>query len=1066
MSPFLIYKSSAGSGKTTALVGIFLKLMLSEPGAEQFRKVLAITFTNKATNEMKERLLHEVHKISRMPLPYAGGDFMIDQTLNDTGLSPDELRKRAAAAFTRMLFDYGDLSISTIDHFNHKLIRSFSQELDMRADFQVELDVKSLFAEAVMRLTERVGESDAVTAHLTDFIVQQLDDNKKADVIGKLESLRPLVIDEDSVAPMASLSDLLPEDFQNISKTLKTEVATFEAKIKAIGTEAMAVVSSIGATRGDFASVGSSWIPFFENCAALEIAKLTLTATRTGLLEKDWHQTKVSASMRDSIASVTEVLKNFAVKAIHLIENEKPAYELYKALSGKIHLMATLNDLHGALNEILEERNLLPIAYFNRIVSESLRDEPAAYIYEKIGARYDHILIDEFQDTSTLQWLNLLPLVEETISRGKTSLVVGDAKQSIYRWRGGRAEQLISLPDINDASGQVSPELRNALKAAHSIVELNTNYRSAGRVIQFNNSIFEALSHELTPAESLYRQEYDGVFQHTPEKRQETGYVEVNYLGPKAEEEPQHELLYRQICDLRDRGYRLGDICILVRGRREGSAMATYLMERDVPVSTSDSRGIDQDAMVQLLIGFMRLHLDPAHVPSKIAIMRALCDLKGLNYAPDAYRTGMEEARNANLDLKQFLKDIGAPLPRNAWFEPGAFQAAETLIQQYIPHAHAQPAVSALLNYILARGGMKLTVYDFFEHWKRSADKPGAGNADGPDSVVMLTIHKAKGLQFKVCIIPMLNWVRKAGNDDSWVKLGDKTELLPYAPLPASKSLVEMGLDEAYNAEHTAIDFDNLNMIYVALTRAIDELYVNYTVSQSNYLGKDFHTAMTALKPNYEGRDDARDMPLAANELYADLELEFDANHWTFGEKPAHKTRDEIEVEQVAGLAHAMPSPGDWAERFPFAFDEHSFGKDVSRRMGIYFHRLASETSTLAQAQSWIAARLDSAEVNEEEAQALSDLANGLFGDKRYTDLNEGAVRLTERELIHRGEVLRPDLVLDHGADLSLIDFKTGQEKPDHRKQLLRYAEALAALERRPVRGYLLYLDPLKWVEL
>lgn len=1068
ITPFLIYKSSAGSGKTTALIGVFLRLILADSNPGHFRKVLAITFTNKATNEMKERLLAEMVKLSKLELPYKGGDFMIDELIAGTGISVEELQRRAAKSFESMLFEYGDLAISTIDTFNHKLIRAFSRELNLRSDFQVELDEYNLFREAVMRLLERVGSNEAVTTHLTAFIASQQDDEKRSDVMTKLVELRQLVMLEEATTPVEALGLIDAESFIRLSANLKVAVKQFEDSIQKLGEEAMKIIDGMGAGQDDFHQKGKSWFPFFQHCKALNIDGLTLTPTRMAILGETWWHKTAPSGIRAAIETATPELASFAEKAIQLLQNEMPKYLLRKAIMSNIHLIAILNELGATLEEIKQERNILPIAYFNRVVSKALVNEPVAFIYENLGARFDHILVDEFQDTSTMQWINLLPLFEESISRGKTSLVVGDAKQSIYRWRGGKAEQLIALPEINDPDGLTHPELKNTLRMSHQIIPLNTNYRSAGRVIDFNNSIFGALSPALTSDGSLYRSEYDAVAQHIPLRKQGKGYVEVNCLGKGAELELQNEMVLHQIRDLLARGYEKSDLCILVRRRKDGNQLASFLIDHGIHISTSDSRYIDRDINVKLLIAMLRLYTRPADNPARISAMRALCTLNSMAYQPEVFTVDAHGAPFRSVDFFRFLKSINLPLPKAVWFESGAYQACETLIQNYCPPARSAPAVVALLNYILGKGGMRLGVEDFFRHWDASGDKPGAGDVEGSNGVQMLTIHKAKGLQFKVCIIPFLNWQRSNNRNVKWIDVREMdVEGLQYAPLNISKRLIEMGLGEAYHVENEAIDFDNLNMIYVALTRAVEELYINYTHTQSGHIGSHFHSAMEAVMAQYAGNADVNKGPLKASEPYGDMDLDDEAEQFSYGTKQASSLRavaSRSEADEM--LKAAIPATVSWMQRFPFAYDPESMGRDISRKMGIYFHRLAAETASADEALAWITARLNDAEIAPQEQISLTNLSEALYSDAQYRAFSDGGTRLAERELIYNGEVLRPDLVFEMQEGTVVIDFKTGEEKPSHRNQLLQYAEALKAIGEVNVKAYLLYLDPLRWVEL
>lgn len=1068
--PFLVYKSSAGSGKTTALINIFLNLILSEPDPGHFKRVLAITFTNKATNEMKTRLLEELIKISGMKLPYDANSegFMVKAVLKATELEPGELKRRARDTFVRILFDYGDLSISTIDRFNHKLIRAFSKELELRADFAVELDDVTLFKEAVIRMVERVGHDETLTEHLTNYIAAAQNDERRADITRNLESLRPLIMNEEADAPMEALREIDAETFKSIVGEMSEYCGKIETEFRTLGRNAKKLLDDAGASADDLpGKKTNSWYSYFKKCTTDPIETLTISVTRRKNAEKKWAHKDAHPATAAAIDAVTDRLVEFAEKAIHLVDNELPAYLLRKAVLKKIHLLGTLNELREVLDEITEERNILPISYFNRLVSRHLRDEPAAFIYENIGARYANILIDEFQDTSAMQWLNLLPLVGEALATNNTVLVVGDAKQSIYRWRGGKAEQLISLPEIDDPVGIIPSELKARLKATHEIIPLNTNYRSAKRIIAFNNALFEALKPELTGAESLYKKAYDDVAQQIPESNEKPGYVEVNYLGPKADDEIENKLLLEQINDLRKRGVPLSDVCILVRTKKEGKQISEFLESNKVSVTTSDSRSIDADARVQMITAFLKLNVKPDDNPSKISVMRCLTSLHGLPFNPDKF--SVRSNRNRHIDLRAFLKSARLPVPKSEWFAQGAYQACETLINIYLPESRTAASLTSLLNYIVAKGGMNLTAEDFMQHWESAKDKPGAGAVENSESIRMMTIHKCKGLQFRVVIFPSVNWkLAGGGYNESWVRVDHLIKNgLVHAPLNISSKLEGMGLGEVHEQESSANDFDNLNMIYVALTRAESALYVNYTDSNKGSAGSKFRAAMEVVEAEHNRLEGSEIHSLGSCLGDFDHELDPSASRFAWGKPPEglEKTKEK-DQNQTEKLHKAKANTEPWFERFQFAYDPKSTGKNISQKLGIFFHRLAAETADLKEGRAWIDVRNRNGEIDTEEKVRLTELTEMLYADEKYRSITSKGKRLAERELIYNGEVMRPDLVFETDDEATVIDFKTGEEKESHFSQLVRYKTALQKATGKPTAGFLLYLDPMKWVEV
>ncbi len=1082
MSRFLIYKSSAGSGKTSALVSVFLELMLSSEDPHFFRRILAITFTNKATYEMKERLMHELLKIKSLPESYSGGDYMVDGLLGKCGIGWSRLKERAEKAFTKMLFDQGSVGMSTIDRFNHRLIRAFSRDLKLRSDFTVELDTKALFEEAIQRLLDEVGENEKLTSDLEAFVEQRQREDSKARVVEELRKLRAHILSEEAVEPLRHLSAMESGSIQRLQSQWWGEKKDFENKLRSIGARGMAILQPLGATASDFAQKSNSWIPLWEHWAEGKKYDTIPSNTRLDLLQKeDWSNAKAPKQIQDAIKAASPELIALAEEAVEHLKIHLEGYLLRLMLLKRIYLFAVIDDLRSALRAICQERNILPINQFNPLISQALREEPAAFIYEKLGARYRHILIDEFQDTSSLQWHNLLPLIEDSLAQGRRSMVVGDAKQSIYRWRSGKAEQLIDLPIVRHGEAGIDPLLQKRLIEEHHIEHLSTNYRSGGNIIDFNNVLFPALAHIMLDPRYSYYDAYCEVKQEVPEKAIGLGYVEVNYLGAKEELGNQDEWVYRQIQGLREKGYSGGDICILLRSvRKKGQNLAAYLAERGVEVKTSDSRSIDKDPVVRMLVAFIRWVHNPGHNAAILAIMRCLHIWRDIPMAPGQYLVDKGGARPAQLDLHRYLDDHSLPRPEPSHFASGTYQCLNNLIDTYLPEARFEPAIRALLDFVYSQGGISLNTADFLEIWGRSKDLPGAGNSDSNEAVQIMTIHKAKGLQFKAVIIPDLDWRMSQSINEQWVHLKEApVEGLEYAILNVSSKLKNVGLTEVAEKEELANLFDNLNLMYVAATRAEQALFINYyspskggTKSMSFY----FEQALADIA-DAEGLPLMRDCEAIEHPWYAGMALSPIAKCQRFGELSQNKIavvqgqradREEQNTSSTSEAAMAMSPPKGraWHERFPPAYRPESLGKALTRKMGIYFHRMAAESRTMREAEQWIAHKKNRGEISSDEEQSLIETAGQLFSDPRYDQCLSQMKPWAERDLYHDGQFLRPDLILEGEGHYLIIDFKTGAEKPSHREQVDSYAEALRAISGSEVRASLLYLSPLRWVDL
>jgi ATP-dependent exoDNAse (exonuclease V) beta subunit len=488
-----------------------------------------------------------------------------------------------------------------------------------------------------------------------------------------------------------------------------------------------------------------------------------------------------------------------------------------------------------------------------------------------------------------------------------------------------------------------------------------------------------------------------------------------------------------------------------------------------VSVTTSDSRTIDADARVQLITSFLKLDVKPNDNPAKISVMRCITSLHGLPYNPEKFT--VKSNGSTNIDLHAFLKSAGVPVPKRGWFAQGAYQACETLIGKYLPESRTAASLTALLNFIVAKGGMNLTTEDFMQHWENAKDKPGAGTVQNPESIRMMTIHKCKGLQFRVVIVPSVNWKLIGGSwSESWVNVDHLLNNgLAYAPLNISKNLEGMKLGEVHELEAAANAFDNLNVIYVALTRAESALYINYTDSDKGYAGSKFRKAMEEIETKNSALPGSQIAPLAHCLRDFEHDLDTSASRFAWGETPqgeGNKKEEEQTNSEIKKLPKAEADGEAWFNRFQFAYDPKSTGKNVSQKTGIFFHRLAAETASLEEGNAWVDLRSKNGEIDDEEKKRLSELTEMLYTDEKYRDIISKGKRMAEREIVHNGEVLRPDLVFETDDSATVIDFKTGEEKESHLTQLVRYKSALQKATKKQISGFLLYLDPMKWVEV
>ena len=479
-STFQVYNASAGSGKTFTLVKEYLKVLLNSDDVFSFQKILAITFTNKAAGEMKERVLSSLED-------FADGkeNDLFNIIINEIEVDKPTIQLRSKKILDAILQNYSAFSITTIDSFTHKIIKSFAYDLGLPLNFEVEMDAISLLNEAVDILISKIGTDKKLTKLLIDYSLDKADDDKSWDISKDLNEFAKVLLNEDDIKHFRELADKQLDDFTNLKTKLYTHQKELKESIKSIGEDCLELIENHGLEHKDFMR---ATIPkFFSDLSVKSVHIDFLKRSETIAKAIENHQ-YYSKSTPDSVASSIE---NIVPEIINLYQKAKEVYSQF--LMNKLALkniipLAVLNNINIELEQIKEENNIRLNAEFNQLISDNIKEQPAPFIYERIGQRFQHYFIDEMQDTSELQWQNLIPLIDNALAQENSNLLlVGDGKQAIYRWRGGKAEQFIELGSHAKNPFHVKKEIKN----------LETNFRSYSEVINFNNSFFQHTSNFL-----------------------------------------------------------------------------------------------------------------------------------------------------------------------------------------------------------------------------------------------------------------------------------------------------------------------------------------------------------------------------------------------------------------------------------------------------------------------------------------------------------------------------------------------------------------------------------------
>ncbi len=565
-----IYRSSAGSGKTYTLVRNYIRIALLGDGkdffARYFRHILAITFTNKAASEMKERVLSFIQDLSKGVGKGKPNSFF-SHIQQDTSLTEEEIIERSQKILTAILHNYTDLSISTIDKFVFRIVKTFAHDLQMAQAFEVEMDQDQLIQPTVSFLISRIGTNKELSKALVSFAISKADEGKSYNLERSLEEFSKHLFSEKSEKFIDSLSQVSITDCLEVKDELNAEMMAFENVLLENRFEFLEFCKRHNLVAGDF--TGKYFYNYFDSFKKRSSKTFFPNKTvKKNVDNNHWCKKDAHEEKKSIIEANSAYLIQLFNQVQEHIAKEYKNYVFNKLLSKNIYSIAVLNELSKELDQFKEENNVKHISEFNNAIAEIIRKEPAPFIYERLGERYHHFLIDEFQDTSVMQWHNLLPLVHNSLSEGYQNLIVGDAKQSIYRWRGGEVEQFVQLPnEILQSEMLPNPEeLKQSLWNNTEEKVLSDNWRSHKEIVNFNNSFFTKLKTVISPE---LQKVYTSNEQNPMGK--DGGYVHID-LSPKSKEFFKAEVMQKiilQIQELRSLNYNLKDMAILCRTKKE-----------------------------------------------------------------------------------------------------------------------------------------------------------------------------------------------------------------------------------------------------------------------------------------------------------------------------------------------------------------------------------------------------------------------------------------------------------------------------------------------------------------
>ena len=1049
MGSIHIVKASAGSGKTFRLTYEYIARVIENPNL--YRNILAVTFTNKATEEMKQRIVSKLNEL-------AHGDSkdylsMLEDELHYT---PELIRQRATEARTKILHDYSHFNILTIDKFFQRIIRAFLKELDIDANFTLELQTDSLLDSAIDRLIEEISDNKEIRRWITSFAEENIENNNTWDVRSKIGKLgKELFTEQYKSLPEAQSKAVILE---TIHKAHKRDQALLK-RWKQLGEEALQIIADHGLTCDDFSQRSHGLAGYLIKASQGQFVPYGSYVTAALSSDDKWY-TKGSSRKADIQAIIPQV-RPLLESVCKLYDDNIRFHNTIAQLLPNYRSYALLTDLALEIDKICQEQGIMPISETNGLLNRLISGNDAPFIYEKAGNTYSHFMIDEFQDTSQQQWTNFVPLLDNALAQNDHSpvLLVGDVKQSIYRWRGG---------DWRILGYEVNRHFREVIDQT-----LEVNYRSAGMIVRFNNEIIDACVKEdnallnalidsgyenrslsaetrndlhdmLAKAYQKHRQQGNKALQE--------GYVRITSFDKDFElEETEKAPIIATIEELQERGYTPGDIAILVRKNTEGYTIA------------------------QQLLAYKTAHPDSPYCYDVVTTEAlTIGNAPAANFIVVAFRLATTPDDSIRLALyNQFLhRDFGQPLPEDerTFLQDLRLKGIEEAFDEVVLRYHLQDKpeniayIQAVQDLVHTFSTSKIADLPLFiKWWDETGHSKSINLPQNHQAITIITIHKAKGLQYKAVIVPQCAW-----------KLPPKSKALLWAsaheaslntlgtmPIPYLQALANTYFSEDFYRETVLTHIDNINLFYVAITRAEEELHLMFkhdTSAKQVSINNLLNNILTACRTGQDNNT------VQLGEIEGHVTSAADREIYEFG-TPYHKPIEPI--QPIPPSTYPVRRP-DTRLRFKLSsqryFDE---GRDIAlapRNYGILMHKVFENIGHEDEIESQLALLRANGTLSDEEVEHLRKtiadaLANPLI--RSWFDPKWDIVRTEAAIVIPNDKSLkRPDRVITKGTEAVVVDYKFGSNKDkSHYAQIRTYMELLHKMGYRSVQGYLWYVE-------
>ena len=1046
---YSVINASAGSGKTYTLVQRLLMICLRYPNQpDAIRTVIALTFTNKAANEMKERILFYLGEFVKDNYSENQDLKNIQEALAEQGyrISLDDLQLRSQKVLDYILHHYSTLNIGTIDKFNSRLVKSFSYELGLAQNFNLEIQPEPYLIEAVDKMLDEIGEEQTVSEAFMDFINYNLDNNERVNLNQTLYNSAKKFVNDIHYKPLQDNKDFEWQAYENKKNELREAIRSLKSESLELTKRALELIKSRDIEIEDFASGKNGIGGFFVNMLEFHNIKDKKfpfpTASEDSKIETFLKGASAKGKHKQSeIADILPQLISWRREILDLyIDSQKKEKILEAILPLKVNA-----DIQKKLMEIEEENDLVLLSKFNIIINENLRNEPSAFIYEKVGTQFQHYFFDEFQDTSAMQWQNFLPLRDNSITSDNTSFtIVGDPKQSIYRFRGGESKLMLDI---------ISGEETTPKKAIAE--HLKFNWRSAKNIVDFNNRLYDFMSQNLS-------EEHQKIFGENAIQGAQSkldGRVKVHLLENSVKTvfyEETSQKMQQDIQECLDNGFSFSDITILCRGNNDifnysqllGNLKVNY-NGKETYIKTISEKGLTLDLSftIKALIEFLKWEINPKNRQFLVKMMYFL-NVSGrikMNDFTSEIKTilsleskkDIENYINAHYQIKLVQNDVP---------QLNLYNFIEYYIQEF---SVENKEIDFLLNFLEMlfnyTQNAGATLKEFLKFWDDEASKISIQASENIDAVQIMTIHKAKGLEFPVVFIPMEN----KNNDkkfSEWYDLNSEDELKTVILNQFSPELENYDEDLAqFNFENSYRNkIDRFCIQYVATTRPVEQLffYIEKPSKSSNNL--ELYDFVTQFQPTENGES------LDSFDIFPVSDLK----------KQKKKEKKDYQSENINSISQQTEK----VSNIEIATTSKNYQNRVEHvRMGIFTHEILSKIKTKKDVSRVLNSYVLEGKITNEEKTSILERIENVLNDANYSVyFTENLKIINEREMFatenEQSKTYRPDRLIETENGFIIVDFKTGEEKEKDQKQVETYKNKLEQFGKKVIKTDVIYI--------